>query len=248
MRNGKKLPPPAGAHGRQGGVATAQIGHPGVRIGGGASGIELNRLDAPGRHRPMDFFRRGVVRQIQGHQGLKTGPLGQGRQNALTIGQGLFHRGHRGLQVGHVNVTSYNRKALITGEVPSAEIKDKVGQIAAEVPNVTGVHNEVQVAGISSFSARSSDTLITSKVKARFVDGKRFSANWVKVTTEAGVVYLMGLVTQQEADDAIELARTTSGVTKVVNLMEIISYSQAKELGTRSNDNPGVPSPNNTAR
>lgn len=148
----------------------------------------------------------------------------------------------------HVNVTSYNRKALLTGEVPSAEIKDKVGQIAAEVPNVTGIHNELQVAGISSFSARSSDTLITSKVKARFVDGKRFSANWVKVTTEAGAVYLMGLVTQQEADDAIELARTTSGVTKVVNLMEIISYAQAKELGTRSNDNPGVPSPNNTAR
>ena len=141
-----------------------------------------------------------------------------------------------------------NRKALLTGEVPSTEIKDKVSQIAAEVPNVSGIHNELQVAGISSFSARSSDTLITSKVKARFVDGKRFSANWVKVTTEAGVVYLMGLVTQQEADDAIELARTTSGVTKVVNLMEIISYARAKELGTRSNDNPGVPSPNNTAR
>ena len=88
-------------HGRQSGVATAQIGHHGVRIGGGPCGIKFDRLDAAGRQRPMNLFRRRVVRQIKGHQGLKAGARRQGRQNALPIGQGLIHRGHRGLQVGH---------------------------------------------------------------------------------------------------------------------------------------------------
>jgi osmotically-inducible protein OsmY len=133
----------------------------------------------------------------------------------------------------HLNATSFNRKVLLTGEAPTAEIKAQIKTIAANVPNVTGVIDEVQLAGISSLTARSNDTVITSKVKARFVDASKFSAQHVKVVTEAGVVYLVGIVTQREADAAIEITRTTSGVRKVVNVMEIISETQARQIDNR---------------
>ena len=102
--------------------------------------------------------------------------------------------------------------------------------MAAGVPNVQQVWNELQIGAPSSFQNRSNDAFITSKVKGRFVDGGKFRANLVKVVTEAGTVFLLGMVTRQEADSAIEIARTTAGVKKVVNLMEIISADQAKRL------------------
>lgn len=143
----------------------------------------------------------------------------------------------------HVNFTSYNRKVLLTGEAPSAEIKAEVERLTASVPNVQGVYNELVVAGASSFSARSNDTYITSKVKARFIDAAKFSANHVKVVTEAGTVFLLGLVTQREADAAIEVTRTTSGVMRVVNLMEIISEAKARELDPPPPDKSKQPAP-----
>jgi osmotically-inducible protein OsmY len=85
------------------------------------------------------------------------------------------------------------------------------------------VANEVQIAAITSLSARGNDSYITSKVKARFIDANKFSANHVKVVTEAGAVYLLGMVTRQEADDAVEVARTTGGVIKVVKLFEYLA-------------------------
>ncbi len=130
----------------------------------------------------------------------------------------------------HVNFTSFNRKVLLTGEAPSAEMKAEVERLTAAIPNVQGVYNEIAIGGASSFSARSNDAFVTSKVKARFVDANRFSANHVKVVTEAGAVFLLGLVTQREADAAIDVARTTAGVRKVVNVMEIISEAKAREL------------------
>ncbi|MBP7488297.1 MAG: BON domain-containing protein [Azospira sp.] len=138
----------------------------------------------------------------------------------------------------HVNVTSYNRKVLLTGEAVSEEAKAQAEQIVAAVPNVAGVTNDLQVAGISSLSARSNDAYITSKVKARFIDAQRFSANHVKVVTEASVVYLLGMVTEREAKAAIEVARTTAGVRKVVNVLEIISDAQAKDLDLRQQQDP----------
>ena len=123
----------------------------------------------------------------------------------------------------HINITSYNRTVLLTGEVPTAEIKADIEKIAGEVTNVKSVANEVQVAAITSLSARGNDGYITSKVKARFVDANKFSANHVKVVTEAGAVYLLGMVTRQEADDAVEVARTTGGVIKVVKLFEYLA-------------------------
>lgn len=122
----------------------------------------------------------------------------------------------------HVNVTSYNLKVLLTGEVPDAGIKDELEKAIAGVANVKGVTNEVTVGASSSFGARSNDTYITSKVKARFIDANKFQANHVKVVTEAGTVFLLGLVTRKEADDAAEIARTTADVKKVVRVFEYV--------------------------
>jgi osmotically-inducible protein OsmY len=130
----------------------------------------------------------------------------------------------------HVNSTSYNRTMLLTGEAPTDAIKADIEKIAAGVPNVKAISNELAIAGPSAYSGRSNDSYITSKVKARFVDANKFAANHVKVVTEAGVVFLLGLVTQTEADAAVEIARTTGGVLKVVRVFEIITPQQAKAL------------------
>lgn len=134
----------------------------------------------------------------------------------------------------HVNVTSYNRTVLLTGEVPTEAIKADVEKLVAGVPNVKAIDNELAVAGVSSFGGRSNDAYITSKVKARFVDANKFPATQVKVVTEAGIVFLLGLVTQTEANAAVEIARTTGGVQKVVRVFEIITPEQAKALDNTS--------------
>lgn len=130
----------------------------------------------------------------------------------------------------HVNVTSYNRMLLLTGEVPTEVMKADVEKLAAGVPNVKAITNELAIAGPASFGGRSNDSYITSKVKARFVDANKFSPNHVKVVTEAGVVFLLGLVTQAEADAAVEISRTTGGVQKVIRVFEIISPEQARAI------------------
>ncbi|MBL8492496.1 MAG: BON domain-containing protein [Rhodocyclaceae bacterium] len=134
----------------------------------------------------------------------------------------------------HVNVTSYNRTVLLTGEVPDAAARTEAEKLAATTPNVKAIQNELQVAGVSSLSARSNDAYITSKVKARFVDANKFSANHVKVVTEGGAVYLLGLVTKREADAAVDIARTTGGVLKVIRVFEMISEEQARQADNRA--------------
>ncbi|MBS1199126.1 MAG: putative periplasmic or secreted lipoprotein [Proteobacteria bacterium] len=130
----------------------------------------------------------------------------------------------------HINVTSYNRKVLLTGEVPSEQAKAEIGEIATKVENVLGIFNEIQVAGTSSFAARGTDSYITSKVKTRFIDANQFSPNHVKVVTEAQVVYLLGIVNENEARTAIYVARTTEGVRKVVNVLEVVSEAETKRI------------------
>jgi osmotically-inducible protein OsmY len=120
-----------------------------------------------------------------------------------------------------VKGTSYNRFLLLAGEVPSEDIKKDVGIMALGLENVRNVQNEIVVAPPASFSQSSTDTLTTSKVKSRFATENRFQPNYVKVVTRGDVVYLMGLVTPKEADDATEIARTTGGVQKVVRVFEI---------------------------
>lgn len=120
----------------------------------------------------------------------------------------------------HVNVTSFNRSVLLTGEVSSAAIKAEVEKLVSGVQNVRGITNDIEVAGIATMPARANDSFITSKVKARFVDANQFNPFHVKVVTENSTVYLLGIVTEAEAKAATELARTTGGARKVVRLFE----------------------------
>ncbi|MBZ0104356.1 MAG: BON domain-containing protein [Sulfuricella denitrificans] len=122
----------------------------------------------------------------------------------------------------HVNVTSFNRHVLLTGEAPSDEVRQGASQVVMGVPNVVDVTNEMAIGNVAPYSSRSNDTYITSKVKGRMIDANRFAPYHVKVVTENGVVYLMGMVTRREADDAAEIARTTSDVRKVVKVFEYI--------------------------
>lgn len=144
----------------------------------------------------------------------------------------------------HINVVSYNRKALITGETGDTSDLAEIGKIVTQVENVVSIFNEVKVGPVSSLSSRSNDAWISSKIKGRFVDAAKFKINRVKVFTEAGTVFLLGIVTQTEANDAIEIARTTGSVLKVVNLFEVISDEQAKHL----DNNPGTSVSSGTAK
>ena len=120
----------------------------------------------------------------------------------------------------HVNVTSYNRNVLLTGEVPTAESKTKAESLVKEITNIRNMTNEITISPKSSIGSRSNDSYLTSKIKTKFVTENKFPANYVKVVTENSVVYLIGIVTQAEADAAAEIARNTSGVTKVVKVFE----------------------------
>ena len=141
----------------------------------------------------------------------------------------------------HVNVTSYDRTVLMTGEVPDAAARADIEKIVAGKPNVKATVNELRISGLASLGGSSNDTLITSKVKARFVDQGKFSANLVKVVTESGTVYLMGLVTRNEGDEATGIARETSGVLGVVRLFEYISEDEARRLENRPADSSKAP-------
>lgn len=127
---------------------------------------------------------------------------------------------------GHVNVTSYNRLVLLSGEVPTEADKAAVEQAVARIDNVRSIVNELTLAAPSSLSARSNDTLMTSKVKASMVDAKDIQANAYKVVTERGVVYLMGRVTEREANRAADIARGVSGVQKVVKVFDVVSEGE----------------------
>lgn len=122
----------------------------------------------------------------------------------------------------HVNITSFNRKVLLSGEVPSNTLKKDVERIVADIENVVKVYNELQIAAPSSVASRGSDAVTTSNVKLRLVKNKQVNANRIKVVTENGTVFLMGMVTRQEAEEATETARTTGGVQRVIKLFEYL--------------------------
>jgi len=122
----------------------------------------------------------------------------------------------------HANITSFNRFVLLTGEAPTEEIKQDLSIVALEVQNVRNVQNEVVVAGNSSFTSRSSDALLISRVMGRLMQNERVSTNHLKVVTEDGTVFLMGLVTRAEAESAAQTAATSNGAQRVVKLFEYI--------------------------
>lgn len=148
----------------------------------------------------------------------------------------------------HVNVTSYNRQVLLTGEVPTAADGQKVEQIAQGVDNVRSVVNDLGVMPASSLTQRSRDAFISTKVRASLVDAKDLSANAFKVVTERDVVYLMGRVTQREAKRSAEIARGVDGVRKVVRVFEVISEEELIRGGAAQQPAPVSQDPAATAQ
>ena len=130
----------------------------------------------------------------------------------------------------HLNVTSFNRQVLLTGEVRTAADKERAEKLASSQENVNAVVNDLAVMSVSSLTQRSNDIVITGRIKAAFVDAKDLQVNAFKVATERGIVYLMGRVTAREAKRATDIARGMSGVTKVVRVFEEIPEQELQRL------------------
>ncbi len=131
-------------------------------------------------------------------------------------------------QPGGVSVTSYNRKVLLTGQVASEDDKRAAEAAVGALPNVRSVHNELQVLGRPSLATSAADTAITARVKAALLDAQDLHANVIKVVTESGTVYLMGLVSRREADRAAQVASRVAGVQRVVTVFEFITEEEVK--------------------
>ncbi|NLD69376.1 MAG: BON domain-containing protein [Limnobacter sp.] len=131
-------------------------------------------------------------------------------------------------QSSGISVTSYNRKVLLSGQVASTQDKARAEQIVAALPNVRSVHNELQVLGRPSFTTTAADTSITARVKTALIEAPDLHANTIKVVTESGTVYLMGLVSEREAARAAQVASRVSGVQRVVTVFELISEEEAR--------------------
>ena len=138
---------------------------------------------------------------------------------------------------GHINVTSYNRQVLITGEVASDADRSALEQSIARIEGVRSTVNDLAVMGVSSMTARSNDTILTSKVKASLLDATDLPATAVKVVTERGTVYLLGRVTEREATRATDIARGVAGVQKVVRVFEILTEAELAALGSEPKKN-----------
>ena len=177
-----------------------------------------------------------VLSQLQGCATAVVGGAAAGTAVALDRRTGGVYLGDQEIEVraqnrltqdlpkkaGKTSITSYNRQVLITGQVLDEATRTQVGEIVKGVPDVRNVFNELTVAGAASLTSETNDAAITSKVKTRLLRDETVPGTKVKVVTEAAVVYLMGLVTQNEAKIATEIARTTGGVSKVVILFEYI--------------------------
>jgi len=130
----------------------------------------------------------------------------------------------------HIAVTSYNRQVLLTGEVADEAAKQRAEQIVGGVDNVRAVINELAVMPPTSLPQRSGDVLITGKVRASFVDASDLPTNAIKVVTERGTVYLLGRVTQREADRGTQIARNVGGVNKVVRIFEVLTPQEVRDI------------------
>ena len=122
----------------------------------------------------------------------------------------------------HANVTSYNRRVLITGEVSNEANKAKAESVVKPIQNVNRINNQLVIGANATIGSRTNDAYITSKVKTKFISENKFAANLVKVVTENGTVFLLGMVTHKEGDDAAEIASKVSDVKKVVKDFEYI--------------------------
>lgn len=130
----------------------------------------------------------------------------------------------------HLNVTSYNRQVLLSGEVAAASDRERAEKLAQSQENVRAVVNDLAIMAPSSLTQRTKDTVTTSQIKAAFIDAKDLQSNSIKVVTERGTVYLMGRVTSREAKRATDIARGIGGVAKVVRVFEDISEEELQRL------------------
>ena len=135
---------------------------------------------------------------------------------------------------GHINIASFNRKVLLTGEVPDQATKAAAEREVRAIEGVQTIANELEIAGPASYTSRSSDALVTTKVKASLVEMKTISAASFKVVTENGTVYLMGRVTQREGDVATDVTKSVAGVQKVVKLFEYITEEELRAITPKS--------------
>jgi osmotically-inducible protein OsmY len=140
----------------------------------------------------------------------------------------------------HINITSYNRQVLITGEVSNDTVRSQVEQLIGRVQNVRSVVNELAIGPASSFSDRSSDALLVGKVKAAMVDTEDVFANVFKVVGERGTIYLMGRVTQREAKRATDVVRGVNGVKRVVRVFEYITEDELRAMQPKRSDQQPV--------
>lgn len=157
--------------------------------------------------------------------------------------EGIEWKARRALKEGlgnaaKISVTSYNRNVLLTGQAPDEQMRKQAEDIVYRVDHVSGVANELQVAGRATLTEQGNDAMLTSMVKTRLFDSPDVPANLIKVVTELNTVYLMGIVTRTEADAATEVARTTRNVQKVVRVFEIISDEEAARLDLAAKNNP----------
>jgi osmotically-inducible protein OsmY len=169
---------------------------------------------------------------------------------ALVEDEGIEQRGgsavreNFGETVAHVNITSYNRQVLITGEVANDKVRAQVEQLISKLPNVRSIVNELGVGPVSTVSERSNDALITARVKASMIDSADVFANVYKVVTERGTVYLMGRVTQREAARATDIARGVPSVKRVVRVFEYITEEELKAMQPKPpKEEPTRPTP-----
>ncbi|MFQ5659111.1 MAG: BON domain-containing protein [Gammaproteobacteria bacterium] len=139
----------------------------------------------------------------------------------LKAGQ-AFHNDKDIFKQAHWNVTSYNTIVLVTGEAPDEELRQRMIDIVRNIPKVTHVYNEITIAAPSSLMSRSSDTLITAKVKSKLLSNENTEGLRIKVVTENGTVYLMGILYKKEAELATDITRKTGGVQKVVKLFQYL--------------------------
>jgi osmotically-inducible protein OsmY len=146
----------------------------------------------------------------------------------------------------HINITSYNRQVLLTGEVANDQQRTQAEQLVTKLPNVRSIVNELAVGPASTMGERSSDAVITARVKAAMVDSEDVFANVYKVVTERGTVYLMGRVTQREAQRATEVARSVGGVKRVVRVFEFLTEDELRAIQPKKGvdlNQPSTPAP-----
>jgi len=143
----------------------------------------------------------------------------------------------------HINITSYNRQVLLTGEAPTEALRERAEQIVGRVDNVRAIVNEIVVATPTTLPQRSGDVLITGKVRASYVDASDLQAQSIKVVTERSVVYLMGRVTPREAERATAIARQINGVQKVVRVFEVVTPEDLRQAGLPAPTTPAAAPP-----